>query len=127
MDVTEIGRRGGQARAANLTDKELVESARTASKARWEQYYKDHPEKLEARKERGAFRSNPCSPARSYMTNPLNWSQLRRESLRKIIVCFGKQQNNIAVLCQADGNSVWQSEDIPVQQRVYVVPVQSND
>jgi hypothetical protein len=51
VDVTEIGRKGGQARAANLTDKELAESARTASNARWEQYYRDHPEKLKARKE----------------------------------------------------------------------------
>jgi hypothetical protein len=54
VDVTEIGRKGGQARAANLTDSELAESARTASKARWEQYYRDNPEKLKARKEREA-------------------------------------------------------------------------
>ena len=54
VDVTELGRKGGHARAANLTDKELADSARITSKARWEQYYLDHPEKLEARKEREA-------------------------------------------------------------------------
>jgi hypothetical protein len=54
VDVTEIGRKGGHARAANLTDKELAEGARTASNARWEQYYRDHPEKLKERKEREA-------------------------------------------------------------------------
>jgi hypothetical protein len=54
VDVTELGRKGGQARAANLTDKELAEGARTASKARWKQYYRDNPEKLKARKERDA-------------------------------------------------------------------------
>jgi hypothetical protein len=54
IDVTESGRKGGLTRAANLTDKELAEGARIASKARWEQYYKDHPDKLKARKEREA-------------------------------------------------------------------------
>ena len=54
IDVTESGRKGGQARARNLSSKELSAGARTAVKARWEQYYRDHPEKLEARKEREA-------------------------------------------------------------------------
>ena len=52
VDVTELGRKGGQARAANLSAKERAEGSRIASKARWEQYYQDDPEKLEARKER---------------------------------------------------------------------------
>ena len=54
IDVTESGRKGGLTRAANLTDKELADGARIASKARWEQYYRDNPEKLRARKEREA-------------------------------------------------------------------------
>jgi hypothetical protein len=54
IDVTESGRKGGQVRAANLTAKELAAGARTAAKARWEQYYRDNPEKLKARKEREA-------------------------------------------------------------------------
>ena len=53
----------------------------------------------------------------------LNESHPRGETLRKVIVCFGEQQNDIAVLRQGDGNSVRQCEDIPIQQRVYVVPV----
>lgn len=63
VDVTEIGRKGGQARAANLTDKELADSARTASKARWEQYYKDHPEKFKARQEREARKTGKIGRA----------------------------------------------------------------
>ena len=54
VDVTEIGRRGGQARAANLTDKELKAASKAAATARWEQYYRDHPEKLKERQEREA-------------------------------------------------------------------------
>ena len=54
VDTRKIGAKGGKARAANLSAKELSEAARTAVKARWEQYYRDHPEKLKARKEREA-------------------------------------------------------------------------
>jgi hypothetical protein len=54
IDVTESGRKGGKARARNLSPKELTAGARTAANARWEQYYRDHPEKLEAQKEREA-------------------------------------------------------------------------
>jgi hypothetical protein len=54
VDTKKIGAKGGKARAANLSAKELSESARNAVKARWEQYYRDHPEKLKARKEREA-------------------------------------------------------------------------
>jgi hypothetical protein len=54
IDVTESGRKGGKARAANLSAAELTAGARAAATARWEQYYRDHPEKLKARKEREA-------------------------------------------------------------------------
>jgi hypothetical protein len=54
IDVTELGRKGGRARAKSLTSKELSEQGRTAVAARWEQYYRDHPEKLKERKERDA-------------------------------------------------------------------------
>jgi hypothetical protein len=46
-----LGRRGGKARAASLSPEELSEQGRKAIDARWEQYYRDHPEKLKARKE----------------------------------------------------------------------------
>jgi hypothetical protein len=49
-----LGRRGGKARAASLSPEELSEEARKAIEARWEQYYRDHPEKLKARQEREA-------------------------------------------------------------------------
>jgi len=58
VDVTELGRKGGQARAANLSAAELSESSRQASVARWAAYYADHPDKLAARKERDAKRGN---------------------------------------------------------------------
>jgi hypothetical protein len=54
VDVTKLGALGGKARAANLSGKELTASARAAANARWEQYYREHPEKLKARKEREA-------------------------------------------------------------------------
>ena len=54
IDVTESGRKGGMARAANLSAKELSAGASTAASARWEQYYRDNPEKLKARQEKEA-------------------------------------------------------------------------
>lgn len=54
IDTRKIGAKGGKARAANLSAKELKAAARAAVNARWEQYYKDHPEKLKARQEREA-------------------------------------------------------------------------
>ena len=54
VDTRKIGAKGGKARAANLSTKELKASARAAVLARWEQYYRDNPEKLKARKEREA-------------------------------------------------------------------------
>jgi hypothetical protein len=45
LDVTELGRAGGRARAANMTPEERREASRKAVQARWERYYKEHPEK----------------------------------------------------------------------------------
>jgi hypothetical protein len=36
VDLVEMGRKGGQARAKKLSPKERSESARKAAKARWE-------------------------------------------------------------------------------------------
>jgi hypothetical protein len=54
VDVTELGSLGGKARARNLSAEELTAGARTAANARWQQYYRDNPEKLKERKERDA-------------------------------------------------------------------------
>jgi hypothetical protein len=54
VDTKKIGAKGGKARAANLSAKELSAAGLAAVSARWEQYYRDHPEKLKARKEREA-------------------------------------------------------------------------
>jgi hypothetical protein len=50
---------------------------------------------------------------------------LRRggKALLKVLVRFGKQQNDIAIRRQGDVNSFRQPEDISVQQRVYLVPI----
>jgi hypothetical protein len=52
IDVTKAGRLGGLARAENLTETELSEGGRKAVQARWDAYYKAHPEKLKAKKDR---------------------------------------------------------------------------
>ena len=57
VDVTEIGRKGGQARIAAMTEAELSKASSKASRARWEEYYRLHPEKLEERKRRDAVRA----------------------------------------------------------------------
>jgi hypothetical protein len=54
IDVTEIGRKGGQARIANMTAAELSKASSKASNARWEEYYRLNPQKLEERKRREA-------------------------------------------------------------------------
>lgn len=65
VDVTELGKKGGLARAANLTPEERKESARSAVAARWEQYYRDNPAKLKAREEREARKTGkPGRPPR---------------------------------------------------------------
>ena len=54
IDTAKIGKKGGEARAANLSPKARSESAREASRARWDTYYREHPEKLKAKKNREA-------------------------------------------------------------------------
>jgi hypothetical protein len=46
VDVTEIGRKGGLATAANRTAAERRDAARRAIQARWDRYYAEHPEKV---------------------------------------------------------------------------------
>jgi hypothetical protein len=57
IDVTELGKKGGKARVAGMTGAELAKSASNAATARWEEYYRLHPEKLEERKRRDAARA----------------------------------------------------------------------
>jgi hypothetical protein len=57
VDVTELGRKGGHARAANLSDVELSAAGSKAVNARWEAYYKAHPDKLKAKLEREASKA----------------------------------------------------------------------
>jgi hypothetical protein len=52
--VTELGRAGGHARAANLSEAELSAAGSKAIKARWDAYYAAHPEKLKAKLEKAA-------------------------------------------------------------------------
>jgi hypothetical protein len=54
IDVTEMGRAGGKAAAANRSPEERQQVGRTAAAARWKAYYKAHPEKLKAKQEREA-------------------------------------------------------------------------
>lgn len=56
VDVTELGRKGGQARAAAMSAEEMSEAGRTAVNARWDEYYRQHPEKLAERQNRDAAR-----------------------------------------------------------------------
>ena len=57
VDVTEMGRKGGIARAKNMTAAERTASSSDAASARWKAYYEAHPEKLEERKRRDAARA----------------------------------------------------------------------
>ena len=52
VDTAKIGKKGGKARAANLSEAELSAAGSKAIKARWDAYYKAHPEKLKAKLER---------------------------------------------------------------------------
>jgi hypothetical protein len=54
VDTAKIGRKGGNARAANMNDEELSAAGSKAVKARWDAYYKLHPDKLKAKLEREA-------------------------------------------------------------------------
>ncbi len=49
IDVTELGRRGGAATAANRTPRERKAASKIAIDARWRAYYAKHPEKLKAK------------------------------------------------------------------------------
>jgi hypothetical protein len=54
VDVTELGRQGGRATAANRTPEERKAAAQLAVEARWAAYYAAHPDKLKAKLEREA-------------------------------------------------------------------------
>lgn len=62
IDPVEIGAKGGAARAANLTEQQREDSARSAVEARWAKYYRENPEKLKARQEREARRKKASKP-----------------------------------------------------------------
>ena len=49
VDTAKIGRKGGRARAANLSATERSSSASDAAKARWDAYYAANPDKLKAK------------------------------------------------------------------------------
>ena len=46
LTVADAGKLGGAARAANLTPKQRVAAARRANRARWNKYYREHPERV---------------------------------------------------------------------------------
>jgi hypothetical protein len=50
--AVSLGRKGGRARATAHSTQELSEAGRAAIKARWDAYYKLHPDKLKAKLER---------------------------------------------------------------------------
>jgi hypothetical protein len=50
--AVELGKKGGRAWAASLSDDEMSQHAQKAIKARWDAYYKEHPEKLKAKLEK---------------------------------------------------------------------------
>jgi hypothetical protein len=54
VDTAKIGRKGGLARAANLSAKEMKEANRNAALARWDAYYAANPDKLKAKLAREA-------------------------------------------------------------------------
>ena len=52
--AVSLGGRGGRARATTHSAQELSDAGKAAIKARWDAYYKLHPEKLKAKLERAA-------------------------------------------------------------------------
>jgi hypothetical protein len=64
IDVSEMGRAGGKATAQNRTPAERRAAARKAIAARWDAYYKEHPEKLKTRRS-GASRKKKTSRSTS--------------------------------------------------------------
>jgi hypothetical protein len=52
--AVSLGRKGGKARAITHSAEELSEAGKAAIKARWDAYYRLHPEKLKAKLARQA-------------------------------------------------------------------------
>ena len=52
MDTSQAGRLGGKAAWKGLTEEQRAAKTRKAARARWKQYYIDHPEKLAERRGR---------------------------------------------------------------------------
>lgn len=50
VDVTEMGKLGGKARALALGPKGLSDAGRKAVQARWDAYYAANPDKLKTRR-----------------------------------------------------------------------------
>ena len=53
VDITDLPSLGGLARAAALSADELSAAGSNAVRARWEKYYRLHPEKLKAKLAKG--------------------------------------------------------------------------
>jgi hypothetical protein len=49
VDITDLPSQGGHARAKALGPEGLSAAGSHAVKARWDKYYRDHPEKLKAK------------------------------------------------------------------------------
>jgi hypothetical protein len=54
IDTRKIGAKGGRNSRKYMDADQAMALAQKAANARWEQYYRDHPEKLKARREREA-------------------------------------------------------------------------
>jgi hypothetical protein len=54
LSASDLGRLGAAARMAALPPRRRVQIARQANKARWDKYYKDHPEKKRPKRKRRA-------------------------------------------------------------------------
>lgn len=51
INLKTLGSAGGKARAAKLTDAQRLASARKANKAKWDNYYLEHPERTRPKEE----------------------------------------------------------------------------
>jgi hypothetical protein len=58
IDITDLPSQGGKARAAALSSEELSAAGSRAVNARWEKYYREHPEKLKAKMAKKAKAQN---------------------------------------------------------------------
>lgn len=54
VTVADAGKKGGAARAANLTPKQRAAAAKKANRARWLKYYQEHPERVRPKRKRKA-------------------------------------------------------------------------